>query len=173
MGVQVPRGFNREVPQEDTVRGVAKAFGRSVPKAGREKGCRIEEILPSVRWRDMEREETTASPNYLSTICGQRREFEQYRSGRSRTMCPTRVLIRLRLLPLAKHLHGTPEPATCVDGIGCACRPQATVTIVVINLVIVTIMLLRSFRMVSADVELFGRFAHPHTPRNSIGDFVR
>jgi hypothetical protein len=88
-------------------------------------------------------------------------------------MCPTRVLIRLRLLPLAKHLHGTPEPATCVDGIGCACRPQATVTTVVINLVIVTIMLLRSFRMVSADVELFGRFAHPHTPRNSIGDFVR
>ena len=36
--------FIAKCRRKTLLRGVAKAFGRSVPKAGREKGCRIEEI---------------------------------------------------------------------------------------------------------------------------------
>jgi putative transposase len=42
MGVQISRGVHSQVPQEDVVRGVATASGRSVPKA-KQKESRIEE----------------------------------------------------------------------------------------------------------------------------------
>src|SRR6266511_6377195 len=38
MGVQISRGVHSQVPQEDGVRGVATASGRSVPKVGRAEG---------------------------------------------------------------------------------------------------------------------------------------
>src|SRR5947209_19442195 len=38
MGVQISRGVHSQVPQEDVVRGVATASGRSVPKVGRAEG---------------------------------------------------------------------------------------------------------------------------------------